>query len=189
MAVAGWSWQQHQQAQRLDDRDQRAAAFMAEALPPAARNAQRWQAALTRARGAFEGEPALRGQVLTALGVAGREIGQPEGALQALSEAHALLQRVTRADDPARLTAATEWASQGLLNGRPEAAATASTWAEQALQSCREDSARCALARASAHHTLSLVAQAGNDTRAQQQALEHRASELATASRLAPAGN
>ena len=108
------------------------------------------------------------------------------GALQALGEAHALLQRVARADDPARLAAATEWASQGLLNGRPESAATAATWAKQALQSCREASARCALARASAHLTPSLLAQARNDTRAQQQALERQAGELATASRLAP---
>jgi hypothetical protein len=185
MAVTGWSWQQHQQALKLDDRDRRARAFVVEALPPAERNAQRWQAALTRARAGFEGEPALRGQVLMDLGVAGRALGQPEGALQALAEAHALLQRVTRADDPARLAAATEWASQGLLNGRPEAAATVSAWAEQALQSCRQESARCALARASAHLTLSLLAQARNDTRAQQQALERQASELATARRLA----
>jgi hypothetical protein len=186
-AVGARLWQQHLQAQSLEDRDRQARAFMAEAFPLAGRNAQRWQAALVRARQGFEGQPALRGQVLAELGVAGRVVGQPEGTLQAIGEAHALLQRVARADDPARLGAAAELGSQWLLSGRPESADQATAWAQQALAVCRDASARCATARASAHFALSLAAQSRNDTGAQRQALERQAREQAEARRLAPA--
>jgi serine/threonine-protein kinase len=185
-AVTARLWQQHVQAQSLDDRDRQARAFMDEAFPRAGRDAQRWQAALVRARQGFEGQPTLRGQVLAQLGVAGRAIGQPEGALQVLGEAHSLLQRVARADDPARLGAAAELASQWLLNGKPETSGQATAWAQQALAVCRDASAGCAKTRASAYFALSLVARARNDTDAQRQALERQARELAEARRLAP---
>jgi hypothetical protein len=186
-AVTARLWQQHVQAQSLDVRDRQARAFMDEAFPRAGRDAQRWQAALVRARQGFEGQPTLRGQVLAQLGVAGRAIGQPEGALQVLGEAHSLLQRVARADDPARLGAAAELASQWLLNGKPESADQATAWGQQALAVCRDASARCATTRASAHFALSLAAQSRNDIGAQRQALERQAREQAEARRLAPA--
>ncbi len=188
-AVGAVSWQQRGQAKALDARDRLARAFMAEALPPGSQDLQHWQAALMRARQGFEGRPVLRGQVLAQLAVSGRAMSQPEETLRVLTEAHGLLQSVARADDPARLGAAAELASQQLLNGVPEAAGPAAASAEKALAGCLDESARCASVRASAHFTMSLVARAKNDPAGQRLALELQAREQAAASRLTAPGD
>lgn len=97
-----------------------AAAPAASAAPPAASaappdigvEAPRLQRALERARMGFAGEPVLRGQVITALAVRFRALGQPEQALAVLREAVALLQGTADANDPALLAARAELALQ-----------------------------------------------------------------------------
>jgi hypothetical protein len=187
-AVVSLSWREHRQTQALAERDQQARNFLEEAYALPMRDARHWQAAVVRARQGFEGQPALRGQVLARLGVGGRDIGQAEGALQVLAEAHALLQRVARADDPARLGAGAELARQWLINGAPDDVGPATALADDALARCREESARCASVRASAHGALSLLAKARGDSDLQRQEVQRQALEEALQARLERGG-
>jgi len=89
------------------------------ALPDISVEAPRLQRALERARMGFAGQPVLRGQVITALGVRFRALGQPEQALAVLQEAVALLQGTADASDPALLAARAELARQQQAAGAP----------------------------------------------------------------------
>jgi Protein kinase domain len=88
-----------------------AAAAAASAAPPdAALLAPRLQRTLEQARIGFDGEPVLRGQVITELALRFRDIGQPEQAQAVLREAVALLQSTAAASDPALAHARAELA-------------------------------------------------------------------------------
>ena len=63
--------------------------------------APRLQRTLEQARIGFDGEPVLRGQVITELGLRFRDLGQPEQAQAVVREAVALLQSTAAASDPA----------------------------------------------------------------------------------------
>ncbi|KPF96693.1 hypothetical protein IP87_13315, partial [beta proteobacterium AAP121] len=118
-AWAGWqTWQRGQgQAQRSDAARLFLQEHLPEALPAApgtsasaadaslpvdlAIEGPRVQAALERARAGFAGQPVLRGEVLTALALRFRVLGQPEQAQGVLQEAVNLLQTTARPDEPA----------------------------------------------------------------------------------------
>jgi len=106
------------------------------AAPDAALLAPQLQGALEQARIGFAGEPVLRGQVITALALRFRELGQPEQALAVLREAVALLQGTARAADPALAQARAQLAAQWLQAGTADGAAQARTLAEQVLAQC-----------------------------------------------------
>ncbi|KPF58183.1 hypothetical protein D621_06090 [beta proteobacterium AAP51] len=158
MAWAGWkAWQRGQgQSQRADAARLFLQQELPEALPGAAPagsapldlavEAPRLQQALEKARTGFDGQPVLRGQVITALGVRFRALGQPEQALTVLQEAATLLQGTARADDPAlglaRAELALQWQQEGSAAGRERARALA----QQVLQNCTGSA--CAGARA-----------------------------------------
>ena len=151
LAWAGWqAWQRGQgQTQRADA----SRVFLQEHLPEAvldtatpapaltaapdlAVEAPRVQQALEKARMGFAGEPVLRGQVITALGVRFRVLGQPDQALAVLQEAVTLLQGTARGDDPALGAARVELARQHLLEGSAAGRERATTLAQQVLATC-----------------------------------------------------
>ena len=118
---AGWRAFQRGAAQTV--RSDQVQVFLAEQLPgPApgadgqppdiALEAPRLQRALETARFGFPGDPVLRGQVITALGLRFQALGQPEQALAVLQEAVTLLRGTARADDPALLAARAALAQQ-----------------------------------------------------------------------------
>lgn len=168
LATAGWqAWQRGQgRAQRADAARLFLQEHLPEALPGAlasvpapvpagpdlAVEAPRVQRALEKARTGFAGEPVLRGQVITALGVRLRVLGLDDQALNVLQEAVALLQGTARADEPALGAARAELAQQhgreGSAAGRDKAAALA----QQVLATCT--GAACAPARAAAQQVL-----------------------------------
>ena len=163
LAWAGWqAWQRGQgQTQRADA----ARVFLQEQLPEAlpeappptgtldlAVEAPRAQQALEKARMGFAGEPVLRGQVITALGVRFRVLGQPEQALAVLQEAVTLLQGTSRADEPALGAARAELARQHLLQGSAAGRERALSLAQQVLATCTGNA--CAAARAAAQNVL-----------------------------------
>lgn len=80
--------------------DPQAAAAPASAPDPA-QLAPLLQRTLEQARIGFDGEPVLRGQVITELALRFRDIGQPEQAQNVLREAVSLLQATAAASDPA----------------------------------------------------------------------------------------
>lgn len=162
--VAGWqAWQRGQgQAQRADEVRVFLQQHLPEALPetPAptgtpdlAIEAPRVQQALERARAGFDGQPVLRGQVITALGVRFRVLGQPDQALAVLQEAETLLQRTARPDDPALFMARAQLALQWLQLGGVTARSRADTLAQQVLQGCTSSPA-CDPARALAQQVV-----------------------------------
>lgn len=124
-------WRSYQRSRGQAQRAEQVRLFLQEQLPdlaPAgagaagpdiAVEAPRLQRALERARMGFAGEPVLRGQVITALGVRFRALGQPEQALAVLHEAVALLQGTADAGDPALLAARAELALQLQQTGAP----------------------------------------------------------------------
>jgi serine/threonine-protein kinase len=119
--------------------------------------------ALIRARAGFAGQPVLRGQMLTELGMMYRKLNQPERALAVLGEAYALLRSSAAADDPALHIGAAQWAIQLNLDRRPEDARQADVLARQVLAGCMADTPRCARARAFARNVLMYQAnQQGN---------------------------
>ncbi len=158
---AGWqAWQRGQgQAQRSDAVRSFLQEHLPEALPAGAADAAsapaaaidlaiegpRVQQALERARAGFAGEPVLRGQVLTALGVRFRGLGQPEQAEGVLQEAVTLLQTTARPDEPALGAARAELAQQWLADGSAAGRERAAALAREVLQHC--SGAACAGAR------------------------------------------
>ena len=167
LAWAGWqAWQRGQgQTQRADA----ARIFLQEQLPEAlpeavpeasapttapdlAVEAPRVQQALEKARMGFAGEPVLRGQVITALGVRFRVLGQPDQALAVLQEAVTLLQGTARADEPALGAARAELARQHLLEGSPAGRERATALAQQVLATCTGGA--CAAARGASQQVL-----------------------------------
>jgi len=104
-----------QRGQKQTERASQAKVYLAQALgedvdaaasapalaPDPARLATRLQRTLEQARMSFDGEPVLRGQVLTELALRFRDIGQPEQAQSVLREAVALLQSTAAVSDPA----------------------------------------------------------------------------------------
>jgi serine/threonine-protein kinase len=102
-----------QRGQQQSDRASQARVYVMQALgeDPAAsapalpanpaKLAPRLQRTLEQARIGFDGEPVLRGQVITELGLRFRDIGQPEQAQAVVREAVALLQSTAPASDPA----------------------------------------------------------------------------------------
>lgn len=125
-------------------------------LPDLALEAPRLQRALEKARTGFAGEPVLRGQVITALGVRFRTLGQPEQALAVLQEASTLLKSTARADDPALGMARAELAQQWKLEGSTAGRDRAATLALEVLQTC--SGTACAPARALAQRVQQAVA-------------------------------
>lgn len=163
LASAGWQgWQRGQgQTQRADASRTFLQEQLPEALPEApppssppdlAVEAPRVQQALEKARTGFAGEPVLRGQVITALGVRFRVLGQPEQALAVLQEAVTLLQGTARADEPALGAARAELARQHLLDGSAASHERATALAQQVLATCTGSA--CAGARSAAQQLL-----------------------------------
>ena len=159
-AAVNWAWRNVQrsqgQAQRADQvqffleeslQETSAPAAAASAAADPAVQAPRLQRALEKARMGLDGEPVLRGQVITALGVRFRALGQPEQALAVLREAHTLLQGTASAGDPALHTARSELAVQLLDSGAAGASAQAAALARQVLDGCTTSGDACAMAR------------------------------------------
>lgn len=116
VGVGSTAWRDQQRSTTQSQRSDEVQVFLAEHLPgpppgadgqphDIAVEAPRLQRALETARLGFPGNPVLRGQVLTALGLRFQALGQPEQAQAVLQEAVLLLQGTARADDPA-ITAA-----------------------------------------------------------------------------------
>ena len=165
LALAGVGWQAGQRGQGQTQRADAARVFLQEQLPEAlpeappptgpidlAIEAPRAQQALEKARMGFAGQPVLRGQVITALGVRFRVLGQPEQALTVLQEAVTLLQGTSRADEPALGAARAELARQHLLQGDAAGRERALSLAQQVLATCTGNA--CAAARAAAQQVL-----------------------------------
>ena len=101
----------HQQAERTSQarlyvmqamgEDPNAPASAPAVAPDPALLAPRLQRTLEQARIGFDGEPVLRGQVITELALRFRDIGQADQAQNVLREAEALLQGTASASDPA----------------------------------------------------------------------------------------
>ncbi len=153
LGAASWAgWQTWQRGQGQALRSDAVKVFLQEHLPealPTAASAPvpaadidlavagpRLQQALERARAGFAGQPVLRGQVLTALGVRFRVLGQPEQAQGVLQEAVTLLQTTARPDDPALGAARAELAQQWLLEGSPPGRERAAALVREVLQQC-----------------------------------------------------
>jgi hypothetical protein len=110
-----------------------------------AQQAARLQRALDQARTGFDGEPVLRGLVLTELALGFRAVGQPEQALTVLREAHALLQSTAARNDPALGRARAQLALQLLDEPAASAQTQALALARQVVVEC--SSSACAPAR------------------------------------------
>ena len=151
------AWRHVQRGEDQARRGDEVSAYLAQALAEVAGAdplllAPRLQQALEQARGGFAGRPVLRGQVLTALALRFRALGQPEQALAVLREAVALLQG-TAAGEPALQQARAELAWQ-LLEAGPSAAAQARTLAQQVLDGCGKATAACEAPRLQAADVL-----------------------------------
>jgi hypothetical protein len=136
------------QAQRADEVE----AYLAAAVP-ADTSSARLQAALEQARTGFDGKPVLRGQVIAALGVRFRALGQPEQATAVLREAYTLLQGNAKPGDPALHTVQAELAAQ-LQSGPGGKPAEAQGLAREVLASCSEAKTACREPRALARKLL-----------------------------------
>lgn len=172
LATAGWqAWQRGQgRAQRADAARVFLQEHLPEALPDAANpasaaaapdlaiEAPRVQQALDKARMGFAGEPVLRGQVITALGVRFRVLGQADQAEAVLQEAVTLLQGTSRADEPALGAARAELAQQWLLQGTEAGRQRAAALASEVLQHC--SGAACTTARQQAQRVQAQLQQA-----------------------------
>jgi hypothetical protein len=158
--AVNWGWQAYQRSQGQAQRADQVQLFLEETLqetsaPEAAASAAadpatqapRLQRALERARMGFDGEPVLRGQVITALGVRFRAMGQPDQALAVLQEAHTLLRGTAAPGDPALHTARAELALQLVDSGASGAPAQAAALARQVLDGCTAGGPACAQAR------------------------------------------
>ena len=155
VAAALFAWQHFQRGQGQAQRADEVQAFLQQALHedasasvPVATDlavmAPRLQRALEQARAGFAGEPVLRGQVITALGVRFRELGQPEQAQAVLREALALLMGTAAAGDPALHAAQAQLAWQLVQPGAPAAAAgEAAALARSALLGCTQTGPVC----------------------------------------------
>lgn len=169
LAVAATAWQAWQRGQGRSQRADAARVFLQEHLPEAlpdavspapaagsapdlAVEAPRVQQALDKARMGFAGEPVLRGQVITALGVRLRVLGLDDQADTVLQEAVTLLQGTARADEPALGAARAELARQHLLEGSAAGRQRASVLAQQVLATCTGSA--CAAGRAAAQQLL-----------------------------------
>lgn len=120
------------------------AAAPASAADPA-QLAPRLQRTLEQARIGFDGEPVLRGQVITELGLRFRDIGQTEQAQNVLREAEALLQGTAAASDPALGRARAELALLLVQSKASGAREQAKALIDKVLASCT--GARCEPAR------------------------------------------
>lgn len=164
LALANVGWRAYSQGQAQARRGDQVQVFLAEHLPgpvPGADGqppdigveAPRLQRALETARFGFPGDPVLRGQVITALGLRFRALGQPEQAQAVLQEAVTLLKGTARAGDPALHNARVALAQQLLQLGEAGAAAQAAALARQVLDGCTAGDA-CAAARDAARAVL-----------------------------------
>ena len=164
-ATGGIAWQQRAREQQQAERAAQARGFLFEALEDAepmegqgpVTAAQLVEGAVQRARNGFEGQDALRGSVLSQLGLMLRRLDQPDRALEVLDEAQRLLQASAETDDPSLHIASAQLALQLLQADRPDTA-RAEQLAIAALAGCTADSAGCARARLYAHDTLRSVA-------------------------------
>lgn len=134
--------------------------FLEDAEPVAGQTAaqmtglQMVQSARDRALRSFTGQPALRGQVLTEVGVMMRRLGQPDEAARLLREAGSLLARHTDADDAALPIAQAQLATTLNAGRTPQGVEEATGLARSALAACAGTSDRCAKAQAYANDVL-----------------------------------
>lgn len=124
---------------------------------PAADGSDRLRAAIERARASFEGQPALRGDVLVQLGLLLRRVGTPEEAHTALRDGYLLLRSAADPGDPALARARAQLAQQ-LLQQQDVNLDEVASLARAAIDDCRRDPLRCAKARAYAEQALMQVA-------------------------------
>jgi serine/threonine-protein kinase len=167
VATAGFAWQQHAREQQQAEREAQAREFMLEMLEDAepmegridgpVTAIQLVENAVQRARAGFPGQDALRGNVLSQLGLMFRRLEQPERALEVLEEAQGLLHASAGVDDPSLHIASAQLALQLLQASRPDDT-RARQLATSALGGCTADSVRCARARLYAHDALRTVA-------------------------------
>jgi len=122
------------------------------AVADAAQLAPRLQRTLEQARIGFDGNPVLRGQVITELGLRFRDIGQPEQAQAVVREAVALLQGTAAASDPALAHARAELALLLVDSRASGAREQARALVDKVLADC--SGARCEPARRQAQLAL-----------------------------------
>ncbi|MGM9479968.1 protein kinase domain-containing protein [Roseateles sp. NT4] len=176
MVATGGALLMHQHAQETlqAQRAQQARNFLLDLMEdaePAAGQAsgpvtglQMLNSALDRARRGFDGQPALRGNVLVQLGHMFKVLDQPDQSLAVLREAHQLLAQSVDIDDPTLHVAEAQLAIAFSEHDEPDAPRQARSWANTALEGCGADTALCAKARAYAHDVLRNLANASGDT-------------------------
>ena len=182
LSVAWAGWQTLQRSQGQTQRADAARVFLQQHLPETlpdalpdatpltgrhdlAVEAPRVQQALDAARTGFAGEPVLRGQVITALGVRLRVLGLGDQALTVSQEAVTLLQATSRADEPALGDARAELARQHMLEGSVAGQARAAALAQQVLATCTASA--CAAGRSAAQQLLQQLQQKQQQQRQQ----------------------
>ena len=150
-----------QRGQRQAERASQARDYVMQALgeDPAAsaaadpaQLAPRLQRTLEQARIGFDGQPVLRGQVITELGLRFRDIGQPDQAQAVVREAVALLQSTAAASDPALGHARAELALLLVESRAGGAREQAKALIDKVLADC--SGARCEPARQQANLAL-----------------------------------
>ncbi|MBE2243029.1 MAG: protein kinase [Burkholderiaceae bacterium] len=164
----GAAWQQQRQARDEAQRAAQAREFLFDLLEDAepleahgaagqASGSEQLRAAVSRTQTSFQGQPALRGDVLIQLGLLLRHAGAPDEALQATQEGHRLLAASTDGGDAALARANAQLAQQMIERGEGELDEI-ETLARSAIADCRRDALRCAKARAYAEWALMQVA-------------------------------
>lgn len=164
----GTAWQQQRQARDEAQRAAQAREFLFDLLEDAeplegqggadrAGGPEQLRAAVSRTQTSFEGQPALRGDVLVQLGLLLRHAGAPDEALQVTQEGYRLLAATADGGDAALARARAQLAQQMIERGEGELGAI-EVLAGSAITDCRRDASRCAKARAYAEWALMQVA-------------------------------
>ena len=152
-AAVGTLLQQQRRGQAQDTRELQARAYLAQVLPAEAtpdpvQALPRLRRALEQARTSFDGQPVLRGLVLSELGPHFSRAGQPEQAVTVLREALHLLKGTARTGDPAL------HAAQAQLAALLPPSAESRELARGALSGCDASLPACAPVRAIAQQKL-----------------------------------
>ena len=152
-AAVGTLLQQQRRGQAQDTRELQARAYLAQVLPAEAtpdpvQALPRLRRALEQARASFDGQPVLRGLVLSELGPHFSRAGQPEQAVTVLREALHLLKGTARTGDPAL------HAAQAQLAALLPPSAESRELARGALSGCDASLPACAPVRAIAQQKL-----------------------------------